>query len=87
MKLPTIISLAAAGVSLAAFAAMASGSQGNINEADRTKVTQSLKAGGYELRRMEMEDGLIEVYATKDGVKFELKLDHQFNIIRVEQDD
>jgi hypothetical protein len=39
------------------------------------KLGAELKAQGYEVRRMEMEDGYIEVYALKDGKRMELYFD------------
>lgn len=82
----TVIAFAGA-LSIAAFSAVASDYAGNLSEVDQAKVKESVLAQGYELKRMEMEDGEIEVYATKDGVKYELYLDNSFNIIRTEQDD
>jgi hypothetical protein len=39
------------------------------------RAMAELKAQGYEVRRMEMEDGYIEVYALKDGKRMELYFD------------
>lgn len=87
----TLIRLAAiagaTALSLTAFSAVASNYTGNLSQEDQASVESSLKAAGYELRRMEMEDGKIEAYAVKDGMRYELLLDKEFKIIRVEQDD
>lgn len=49
---------------------------------DRAAVTEKLQAEGYEVRKIEMEDGLIEVYATREGARYELKLDRDLNIVK-----
>ncbi|VAW03960.1 hypothetical protein MNBD_ALPHA01-1323 [hydrothermal vent metagenome] len=35
-------------------------------------ITHSLKAQGYKVRKVEVEDGCYEVYAMKDGRKYEI---------------
>lgn len=37
-------------------------------------VRSKLMGQGYEVRKIESEDGLLEVYAVKDGQKYELYL-------------
>ncbi len=37
----------------------------------KESVTKTLKEEGYEIRKVEVEDGCYEVYAMKDGKKFE----------------
>lgn len=49
---------------------------------DRAAVTRTLEADGYAVRKIEMEDGLIEVYATKEGARYELKLDRDLAIVK-----
>lgn len=49
----------------------------------RTKLTQD----GYEVRKIDMEDGLIEAYVLKDGQRFELYLDAALNVVRSKIDD
>ena len=73
-------------LTLGAGGAMAS-SSGAITEETRTKITQSLTAQGYEVRKIEMEDGEIEVYAIKDGRKYELYLAPDLTIRRSNLDD
>ncbi len=51
----------------------------------RQRITQKLTAEGYEIRRIESEDGLIEVYAIKDGQLLELYLDGELNIVLVKR--
>ena len=38
-----------------------------VDAATQEKLTAQLVAEGYEVRKIEAEDGLIEVYAVKDG--------------------
>ena len=57
---------------------------GKSDDAIRT----SLKDQGYEIAKYERERGQIEVYANKDGRRWELKIDPQTgNIMKVESED
>ncbi|NOZ65746.1 MAG: PepSY domain-containing protein [Alphaproteobacteria bacterium] len=38
----------------------------------KESVTKTLKEEGYEIRKVEVEDGCYEVYAMKDGKKLEI---------------
>jgi hypothetical protein len=68
---------------LASPMARAEGSEGAaIDAATQEKVTVQLTALGYEVRKMEMEDGMLEVYAVKDGATFQLFLDEAFKIVK-----
>ncbi|WP_372603524.1 PepSY domain-containing protein [Actibacterium sp.] len=51
------------------------------------QITAMLAEQGYEVRKIETEDGLIEVYALKDGNRVELYLDAELNIVRVKSKD
>ncbi|WP_353472356.1 PepSY domain-containing protein [Salipiger sp. H15] len=64
---------------LSATAALASPS---VPVATQAQVREKLTAEGYEVRRIDSEDGMIEVYALKDGKKFELYLDESLKIVR-----
>lgn len=50
-------------------------------------VREKLTAQGYEVRKIDSEDGMIEVYALKDGGRFELYLDADLNIVRSKTED
>ena len=50
--------------------------------ATQAKVTEQLNAQGYEVRRIDSEDGMIEVYAMKDGKKVELYLNEALEIVK-----
>ncbi|WP_299789762.1 PepSY domain-containing protein [uncultured Marivita sp.] len=49
----------------------------------RTKLTNE----GYEVRKIDMEDGMIEAYVLKDGQRLELYLDTALNVVRTKVDD
>lgn len=69
---------------LTASAALASPA---IPEQTQAQVREKLTAQGYDVRRIDSEDGLIEVYAMKDGKKLELYLDQDLKIVRAKTDD
>lgn len=79
-----IFAIAALALGLPA-AALASG--GGIDEATQQKVRDQLGQQGYEVRKIDREDGLIEVYALKDGQRFEIYLDDQLEIVRTKSED
>ena len=58
------------------------GSMGRLDNAKRSEITARLTGEGYDVRKIEMEDGQIEVYALKDGKKLELYLGPDLNIVR-----
>lgn len=78
-----IILAAALAVSGLALPALASG---KIDEATQAKVTEQLTAQGYEVRKIDSEDGMIEVYALKDGKKFELYLNEALEIVKSKEE-
>lgn len=49
------------------------------------KATEVVTAAGYEVRKVEMEDGMVEVYAVKDGKTWELLLDKEMKIVGTEE--
>ncbi|GHC46707.1 PepSY domain-containing protein [Neogemmobacter tilapiae] len=66
-------------------AALADGDEADA--ATVAKATEVVTAEGYEVRKVEMEDGLIEVYAVKDGKMWELKLDAEYKVTEMEEAD
>ena len=78
--------LLAAALSLPATFAAAS-NDGMISEDVQAQIRATLTQQGYEVRQIEMEDGMIEVYALKDGQRFELYLNDAYNIVRTKIDD
>lgn len=53
-----------------------------IDEATQARIRTELGQQGYDVRRIGMEDGMIEVYAIKDGKKLELYLDQDLKIVK-----
>ena len=79
----TILSttLRATAVAALMFAAVPFASaSGDIDPALKDKVTATLTAQGYDVRKIQMEDGQIEVYAVKDGQTMELYLNDKLEI-------
>lgn len=60
---------------------------GEVDPATKDKLTVQLVAEGYEVRKIEMEDGKIEAYALKDGEKYELYFDADLVLIETRQSD
>ncbi len=75
-----IFSAAAVAVSLLA-APLAVAAE-SIDAATKDKVTKHMVAQGYDVRKMQMEDGMIEVYAVKGGKTFEVYLDKDLKVVK-----
>ncbi|MGY9047831.1 hypothetical protein P775_09000 [Puniceibacterium antarcticum] len=58
-----------------------------LDTAKTQEITSSLTAQGYEVRRVDVEDGMFEVYALRDGKKVELYLDAAMNVVRTKTAD
>lgn len=48
----------------------------------RDEIRMMLEEDGWDVRKMEAEDGLIEAYVVKDGKSYELYLDETGEIVR-----
>ncbi|WP_232281956.1 PepSY domain-containing protein [Roseobacter sp. SK209-2-6] len=53
---------------------------------DQAKIHEILSGQGFEVYEVELEDGLYEVEASKDGLQFEVYMDAQFNILEMEEE-
>ena len=73
------------GLGLAAGSMTMASSNESITEELRAQITTQLVADGYDVRKIEREDGMIEVYALKDDQRFEIYLDKDLNVTRVKQ--
>jgi Peptidase propeptide and YPEB domain len=73
---------AAAAIGASLLAAPLAFASDEIDAALKDKVTAAMKAQGYDVRKVQMEDGKIEVYAVKDGKAQELYLDDQLKIVK-----
>jgi hypothetical protein len=58
-----------------------------VPEETQNAVREKLVAEGYEIRSIQMEDGMIEVYALKDGQMLEIYLDDELNIVKTKVED
>lgn len=52
----------------------------------KQRINTSLTEQGYQVGKIKIEDGLYEAYAKKDGMRFEVFLDSDMNIVRVKED-
>ncbi len=68
-------------------AAVASEGHGKIDPATEEAIRTQLTADGYDVRKIETEDGLYEAYALKDGERYEIYFDADLKIVKSEQDD
>lgn len=74
--------LSALVVSAALVSGPAAFASATVDKALQEKLTVQLKAEGYEVRKIQMEDGLIEAYAVKNGEKFELYFDNDLKPVK-----
>ena len=65
---------------VAAPMAMAAG--GTVDAATQTKITEMMTAQGYDVRKMDMEGGMLEVYAVKDGKTFQVFYDAKLALVK-----
>jgi hypothetical protein len=68
-----------------ALAAPAARAEDDVDAATAEKVTAQLTAEGYEVRKIEREDGMIEAYVVKDGKTMSVFLDDQLNVVKTEE--
>ena len=59
----------------------------SVDATTQDKLTKLLTDQGYEIRRIDAEDGLIEVYALKDGHKLEIYFDKDLKQVEVREMD
>lgn len=78
------LSLAVAAAAGGAFAEDSHGIQ--LTAENEAKVKTTLTEQGYEVRKVQIEDGTYEAYALKDGKKYEIYMDAQFQIVNVKED-
>ncbi len=76
----------ALGLGLIAGGAVSASGYEEISDEMRAQITTQLAAEGYEVRKIEREDGMIEVYALKGGQRFEIYLDKDLKVNRIKQD-
>lgn len=86
MTRPILLRTAAALTTLLLLTAPAVQASERLDAATDARVRAELTAQGHDVRKIEKEDGLIEVYAVKDGKKWELYLDADLKIVRTKAD-
>jgi hypothetical protein len=82
--------LALAALALAALAApaLAEVTVGAVLGTDEPAIRAALVADGYDVRKVESEDGALEVYALKDGKKLEIHITAKTGVVeRVKEED
>ena len=58
-----------------------------LTEENTQHVRQVLTEQGYEVAKIKIEDGMYEAYAKKDGKRYEVFLNGDFEIVEIELDD
>lgn len=58
-----------------------------IDPAKTQQIETLLTEQGYDVRKIEMDDGLYEAYALKDGARYEIYLDRNLTVVKTELDD
>lgn len=53
----------------------------------KQQITALLTEQGFEVRQIQIEDGMYEAYALKDGERYEIYLDDDFAVVDAKVDD
>jgi hypothetical protein len=81
------IKMSALAVSILALTASAAFAEADLTPEMKAKIEETLKAQGYEVGKIKVEDGNYEAYVKKDGEKLELILNDKLEIVKTENDD
>lgn len=57
-----------------------------LTEENTQHVRQVLTEQGYEVAKIKLEDGMYEAYARKDGQKYEVFLNADFEVVKTKED-
>lgn len=68
-----------------ALPALAEGTEATIDATTQDKLTAELTRQGYDVRKVGSEDGMIEVYAVKDGKTYEMYFDSALKLVKSNQ--
>ncbi|MDP6952112.1 MAG: PepSY domain-containing protein [Alphaproteobacteria bacterium] len=75
-------------IALYAGAAAATVMSGDYVGKTKAEIAANLEQHGYEVRKVEDEDGELEAYAILDRQRFEIYVDPQTgNVVKIERDD
>lgn len=58
-----------------------------LTDQNTTQIREMLTEQGYEVAKIKIEDGMYEAYAKKDGHRYEVFLNADFEIVKTEDDD
>jgi hypothetical protein len=82
--LKTVIAPLALALALTG-AAHASGKV-ELTDENTAQIRQVLTEQGYEVAKIKLEDGMYEAYAKKNGQRYEVYLDADFQVVKAEED-
>ena len=85
-KKPATILAVAIALAVPVTGAFATSSQG-ISQEVTAQIRAKLTEQGYDVRKIKMEDGLYEAYVVRGGVRQELYLNSQLEILDRKSDD
>ena len=85
MKHPILPLATALALGLSAGAALADERGIQLTSETEAQIRTTLTEQGYEVRKVQTEDGMYEAYALKDGQKYEIYMDDQLQIVNVKQ--
>ena len=84
----TAMALGIAAMGVLSLQANAGSAQTGTVSVEYAQIVQTVTDAGYTFEKLEIEDGEIEVEATKDGKEWELTLNAETGeIVSVEEDD
>ena len=69
-------------IALLTLAAPAAYAADTIDAATTDKITTQLTGQGYEVRKLKIEDNMIEAYAVKNGTTFEIYFNDKLEIVK-----
>ena len=95
MSLPSSLTRPILGLTLAGALSLAAGiafagavTEGSYAGKDGAEVTKSLQDQGYQVRKVESEDGYLEAYAMLEGRRYEIYVDTKSGkVVKIKQDD
>ena len=69
-------------IALLTLAASAAYAADTIDTATKDKVTAQLTGQGYDVRKLKIEDNMIEAYAVKNGTTFEIYFNDKLEVVK-----
>ncbi len=69
-------------IALLSLAAPAAYAVDTIDAATKDKITTQLTGQGYEVRKLKIEDNMIEAYAVKNGTTFEIYFNEKLEVVK-----